>query len=74
MTDHRTTPHHTNDSPIARLRMERGITQGQLAQMAGCLAKDISRWETGARGLSTRSAMKLARALGCSIEDLLNDE
>ena len=71
MTDHRTSPRRTNDSPIARLRMERGLTQGQLAEMVGCYPKDVSRWETGERNPGAKSLIALAKALGCSMEDLI---
>ena len=70
MTD-RTQPRHTNDSPLARLRMERGLTQGQLAEKAGCYQKDISRWETGVCKPGTVSLIKLAAALDCTIDELL---
>lgn len=59
-----------NDSPITRLRLAKGWTQAQLAEKVGCLRGDISRWERGERRPNTSSAMKLARALGCKIEDL----
>ena len=71
MTDYRTAPRRTNDSPIARLRMDRGLTQRQLAQMIGCYAKDISRWETGERSPGAKSLAVLAKALNCSMEDLM---
>lgn len=59
-----------NDSPITRLRLAKGWTQAQLAEEVGCLRGDISRWERGERRPNTGSAIKLARALGCKIEDL----
>ena len=59
-----------NDSPITRLRLAKGLTQAQLAKEVGCLRKDVSRWERGERRPSIGSAIKLARALGCKIEDL----
>lgn len=59
-----------NDSPITRLRLANGLTQAQLAKEVGCLRGDISRWERGERRPNTGSAIKLARALGCKIEDL----
>lgn len=71
MTDYRTAPRKTNDSPIARKRMERGLTQGQLAKMVGCLSKDISRWETGAHTPGAKSLLKLAAALECSLDELM---
>lgn len=59
-----------NDSPITLLRLAKGWTQAQLAEEVGCLRGDISRWERGERRPNTGSALKLARALGCKIEDL----
>lgn len=60
-----------NDSPITRLRLAKGWTQARLAEEVGCLRGDISRWERGSRRPNTGSAIKLARALDCKIEDLL---
>ena len=59
-----------NDNPITNLRLAKGWTQEQLATEVGCLRKDISRWERGERRPSIGSAIKLARALDCKIEDL----
>ncbi len=70
MTD-RAQPRKTNGSPLARLRMERGLTQGQLAELAGVPHQHISRWERGERNPGTKSLLKLAAALKCSLEDLL---
>lgn len=70
MTD-RTQPRKTNDSPIARIRMERGLTQGQLAELMGVHQQVISRWEQGTRNPGARSMFKLAQVLGCQMEDLL---
>ena len=61
-----------NDSPITRLRLAKGWTQAQLAEEVGCLRGDISRWERGSRRPNTGSAIKLARALDCKIEDLFD--
>ena len=69
--DYRKAPRKTNESALARLRMERGLTQGQLAEKAGCYPKDISRWETGACKPGTVSLIKLAAALDCTIDELL---
>lgn len=73
MSDRRAAPRRTNDSPIARLRMENGLTQGQLAEMVGCYAKDVSRWETGERTPGTKSLKALAKALGCTMDDLMEE-
>lgn len=70
MTD-RTQPRRTNDSTLARKRMEHGLTQAQLAKMVGCLSKDISRWETGVVTPRADALVKLAAALECSIDDIV---
>ena len=61
-----------NDSPITRLRLAKGWTQSRLAEEVGCLRGDISRWERGERRPSIGSAIKLANALNCKIEDLFD--
>ena len=73
MADYRKAPRRTNDSPIARIRMERGLTQGQLADMVGCYAKDISRWETGERNPSAKALKALAKALDCTLDELVDE-
>ena len=67
----RTAPRRTNNSPIARLRIDRGLTQAQLAQLAGCHQQAINMWETGRRKPGMQSLLNLARALDCSIDDLI---
>jgi len=71
MTDYRSAPRKTNESLIASIRMQRGMTQGQLAEMAGCRQKDISRWECGEFRPNALNLLLLARALDCSIDDLV---
>ena len=66
----RTDPRPTNNSPLSRLRIERGLTQAQLAKLVGCYGKDISRWERGERTPGMESLMKLAQALRCTMDDL----
>lgn len=61
-----------NNSPITSLRLAKGWTQARLAEEVGCLRGDIGRWERGERRPNTGSALKLARALGCKIEDLFD--
>ena len=60
-----------SDSALAQLRSERGMTQRELAAKIGCYAKDVSRWETGARTPGAESLAKLAAALGCSSDDII---
>ena len=70
MTD-RTAPRRTNDSPISRLRIERGITQAQLAAMIGVHKNRICDWEKGKFMPRGVNLMKLSEALDCSMEVLI---
>ena len=47
------------------------MTQRELAAKIGCYAKDVSRWETGARTPGAESLAKLAAALGCTSDDII---
>ena len=51
-------------------RKAAGMTQAELAEKAGVLQKDVSRWENGLepRALTLK---RLAQALGCSMDDLV---
>lgn len=72
MTDAKKAPRKRgNDSPLTRKRIACGLTQAQLAEEIGCRQKDISRWEHGTRTPSAITLSKIAKALDCSMEDLL---
>ena len=60
-----------SDSALAQMRREKGLTQSELAAQIGCYAKDVSRWETGARTPGAESLAKLAAALGCTSDDII---
>lgn len=70
-----TTRHDKSEgSKLARRRAELGLTQAQLARRAGVPRQVVSNFENGWRSFrSSRvsTAVKLARALDCNIEDLL---
>lgn len=70
----RTAPRRTNNSAIARLRIERGITQAQLAKQLGTVQTTVAKWETGKQKPGLRSLLALANALGCTIDDLAKNE
>jgi len=52
------------------LRAERDLTQAQLAELAGVSRKTINTVERGVFIPSTVLALKLARELGVSVEDI----
>ena len=59
---------------IRRLREDRGLTQGKLAEAIGVTDKAVSKWETS-RGLPDISLVEpLARALGVSVAELLTGD
>jgi putative transcriptional regulator len=52
------------------LRLERDLTQAALADLVGVSRKTINTVENGVFVPSTTLALKLARALGCTVETL----
>jgi transcriptional regulator with XRE-family HTH domain len=57
---------------LKRLRLERKLTQKKLAEDAGVRQQHIARWEAGVEP-SLPSAVALAKALGTSLDALLDD-
>jgi len=53
---------------VARLRMLRGLTQAQLAEMVGTRQPSIARLENGTNAPSLSFLTKIAEALGAKIE------
>ena len=51
-------------SPVRTRRMERGISQGELAELAGLRQSMLCRIENGSRGLTLINLMKLTQLLG----------
>lgn len=55
---------------LREAREAAGLTQGQLAEAIGVSRKTINTVENGVFVPSTVIALKLARALGCRVEEL----
>jgi transcriptional regulator with XRE-family HTH domain len=55
---------------IAELRVGRGWTQAQFAEVLGIAAANLQRMERGRQNLTVRSLVTLARKLGCEPRDL----
>ncbi len=55
---------------VRRLRIERGLTQEQLAERAGLNLTDVGRVERARRDPGVRVVVKLAHGLGVSIATL----
>lgn len=60
---------------VAKLREKAGISQQELGRLSGVPQGVISTIESGAtKHPRTDTAAKLARALGCTIDDLLGEK
>jgi putative transcriptional regulator len=57
---------------LRELREERGLTQGALAELAGVSRKTINTVENHVFLPSTLLGLKLARVLGCRVEDVFS--
>lgn len=60
-----------SDSPIARARMARGWTQGQLAEAIGSTQSQVAGWESGRRKPKLDALMGIASALGIELTELI---
>lgn len=58
---------------LKRLRQERGYTQEQMAKMVGEKPRTYGSWERGEAMLNLEQAYKCARALGCTLNDLVTE-
>ncbi len=61
-------------TPLKRARIERGLTQTQLAREAGISRQALGAIEAGLYQPSVGVALKLSRVLGVSVEHLFADE
>ena len=57
---------------IARLRLERGMTQERLARELGVTAQAVSKWENDLSAPDIMSLPTLARTLGVTVDELLS--
>jgi transcriptional regulator with XRE-family HTH domain len=67
-------PIHTGETigrRLARLRKERGFTQVEVAEKIGIIQSLVSSYENDVLKLSAEMAVRFARALGVSTDDLL---
>lgn len=59
---------------IGELRTDQNMTQAQLAAACGISQQAVSKIETGSGEPSYSLAMRIAHALGCTIDELYADE
>lgn len=59
---------------LKNIRSQRGYSQSKLAELSGVSVRMIQHYEQGVKDINTAQAItvhKLAQALGCNIEELL---
>ncbi|MGI9185903.1 MAG: helix-turn-helix domain-containing protein [Gaiellales bacterium] len=56
---------------LAAVRVQRGLTQAAMAELAGVSASAISQAERGQRGLSVDTLLRLATGLGVTLDELV---
>jgi transcriptional regulator with XRE-family HTH domain len=64
-------------SNLKRIRENAGLSQSQLAKLSGVSLPMIQKYEVGIRDINVAQALtlyKLAQALNCTIEELLEIE
>lgn len=59
---------------IKTMRKRRLMTADQLAIKSGVSRVSITRYENGQREPKVREAVRIAKALGCTVEQLVADE
>ena len=55
---------------LQSLRREKGFTQASLAEAAGISRRTLEAWEQGKRTMLFEGAVKLADAMGVSLDEL----
>lgn len=63
-----------NGATIKAMRMAKGMTQKDLADATGVNRVLIANYESKGKGMTLTTAMKLADALNCTIDDLFDKE
>lgn len=62
---------------LKRIRQAYGLSQSKLAEATGVSVRMIQHYEQGVKDINAAAALtvsKLARALDCTVEDLLEQE
>ena len=59
---------------IKMLRLNKSLTQGQLAALLEVDQTAVSQWETGVSAPRSDKLPELARILGCTIDELFNEK
>lgn len=66
-------PTSNTQTRLKELRESKHMTQEELSEATGIHRVTIARYETTGCGMTLYSAQLLANALGCTVNDLLNE-
>lgn len=66
-------PRNSNDNPIAHARIDKGMTQLQLANAVGVMQQQISAWECGRFNVPIPVLVKIAAVLDVDMLSLVGD-
>ena len=58
---------------IREYRKKRRLSQEKLAEMVGVDRSNVAKWEAGVHKPRADMLLTLARVLGCTVDELLND-
>ena len=56
------------------MRQAKGITQWQLAEKIGVRQESVAQWETGKTAPRFDRLIEIAKALDCSVDDLIKKD
>ena len=59
---------------LKKIRLRKGLTQAELASKVGVLNTTICNYESGFREPNLETLKKLAAALECTVDELLEDD
>jgi transcriptional regulator with XRE-family HTH domain len=74
MITQKTTTRQVLSKNLRRFRLEKGLSQEELANLAGLHRTYIGSVERGERNISIDNIECLAKALGCQVVDLLRGD
>lgn len=58
---------------LKELRARYNLTQIELGEVAGVTSRTVARWESGRADMSIKVAVKIARHLKISLDDLVEE-
>lgn len=61
-------------SPLRRRRLSLGLTMQQVADASGMNLQTYAKKEQGLRRIAMPEAMRFSRVLGCTLEEIAEDE